>query len=93
MLQAQRIELDRATDTGVAHGGVLKFKGIPLLPVPRVSFPLSDKRKSGLLPPTIGIDSVSGFEVEPALLLEHCAQPRCHPHPHPHEQARGEYGG
>ena len=63
VLQAQRIELDRATDTGVAHGGVLKFKGIPLLPVPRVSFPLSDKRKSGLLPPTIGIDSVSGFEV------------------------------
>ena len=62
VLQAQRIELDRATDTGVAHGGVLKFKGIPLLPVPRVSFPLSDKRKSGLLPPTIGIDSVSGFE-------------------------------
>ena len=63
VLQAQRIELDRATDTGVAHGGVLKFKGIPLLPVPRVSFPLSDKRKSGLLPPTIGIDSVSGFEI------------------------------
>lgn len=62
VLQARRMELDRATDTGVAYGGVLKFKGVPILPVPAVSFPLSDKRKSGLLPPTIGIDSVSGVE-------------------------------
>lgn len=63
VLRAKRIELDRATDVGVAYGGVLKFKGVPVLPVPAVSFPLSDKRKSGLLPPTIGIDSVSGFEI------------------------------
>ncbi len=62
VIQAKRMELDRATDTGVAYGGVLKFKGVPILPVPAVSFPLSDKRKSGLLPPTIGIDSVSGVE-------------------------------
>jgi LPS-assembly protein len=26
-------------------------------------FPLSDKRKSGLLPPTFNVGSVSGFEV------------------------------
>ncbi len=62
VLRAKRIELDRETDTGVAHGAVLKFKNVPILPVPAISFPLSDKRKSGLLPPTIGIDSVSGVE-------------------------------
>ena len=62
VLQAERMELDRATDTGVAYDAVLKFKGVPILPVPVVSFPLSDRRKSGLLPPTIGIDSVSGVE-------------------------------
>ncbi|MGP1684613.1 MAG: LPS-assembly protein LptD, partial [Giesbergeria sp.] len=33
-----------------------------ILPVPYISFPLSDKRKSGLLPPTLGIDSVNGLE-------------------------------
>ena len=50
--------------------------GVPVLPVPSMSFPLSDKRKSGLLPPTIGIDGLSGVEVDGALLLEHRAQPR-----------------
>lgn len=62
MLRAKSIELDRIADVGVARGGVLEFKGVPILPVPVISFPLSDKRKSGLLPPTIGIDSVSGIE-------------------------------
>ncbi|MGE8397108.1 MAG: LPS-assembly protein LptD [Comamonas sp.] len=57
-----RATLDRVEDVGVAYGGTLEFKGVPILPVPAISFPLSDKRKSGLLPPTIGIDSVSGFE-------------------------------
>jgi LPS-assembly protein len=62
VIRAQRIELDRIEDVGVAYGGALEFKGVPILPIPAISFPLSDKRKSGLLPPTIGIDSDSGFE-------------------------------
>ena len=62
MIRANRITLDRVEDVGVAYGGALEFKGVPILPVPAISFPLSDKRKSGLLPPTIGIDSVSGME-------------------------------
>ena len=64
ILRAKKITLDRAEDVGVAENGVLEFKGVPVLPVPRISFPLSDKRKSGFLPPTIGIDSVSGIEYE-----------------------------
>lgn len=62
MIRANRITLDRVDDVGVAYGGALEFKGVPILPIPAISFPLSDKRKSGLLPPTIGIDSISGFE-------------------------------
>ena len=62
MIRAKRITLDRQEDVGVAYGGTLEFKGVPILPVPAISFPLSDKRKSGLLPPTIGIDSISGME-------------------------------
>ncbi|MGN1056579.1 MAG: LPS-assembly protein LptD [Comamonas sp.] len=62
VIRAKRIELDRVEDVGVAYGGNLEFKGVPILPIPAISFPLSDKRKSGLLPPTIGIDSDSGFE-------------------------------
>ena len=62
VLRAETIELDRAADVGIARNGALEFKGVPILPVPAISFPLSDKRKSGLLPPTIGLDSNSGLE-------------------------------
>ena len=63
ILRARRIDLDNDAETGVAHGGVLSFKGVPVLPVPAISFPLSDKRKSGVLPPTLGVDSINGVEV------------------------------
>jgi LPS-assembly protein len=61
VLRAKTIQLDRAEEVGYAKDAVLEFKGVPVLPVPAVSFPLSDKRKSGL-PPSIGIDSVNGME-------------------------------
>ena len=62
ILRARSMHLDKFEDVGVAEGAVLEFKGVPILPVPAISFPLSDKRKSGLLPPTIGLDSLSGLE-------------------------------
>ena len=64
ILRAQKITLDRAEDVGTAENGILEFKGVPILPVPSITFPLSDKRKSGFLPPTIGLDTVSGVEYE-----------------------------
>ncbi|MGI9134842.1 MAG: LPS-assembly protein LptD [Rhodoferax sp.] len=63
ILRADRISLDSDEDLGVASGAVLSFKGVPLLPVPAISFPLSERRKSGLLPPTFGFDNVNGMEV------------------------------
>ena len=63
ILRADRLDLDNEDDTGVAHGAVLSFKGVPLLPVPALAFPLSDKRRSGFLPPTLSADSNNGTEV------------------------------
>jgi LPS-assembly protein len=37
--------------------------GVPVLPIPAFSFPLSDKRKSGFLPPTLGLDNLNGVEL------------------------------
>lgn len=54
ILRATQISFDTEKDEGVAEGAVLSFKGVPVLPVPAISFPLSDKRKSGVLPPTLG---------------------------------------
>jgi len=63
ILRATQISMDTEDDVGVATGAVLSFKGVPILPVPAISFPLSDRRKSGLLPATIGVDNFNGVEV------------------------------
>lgn len=60
VLRAASISLDNDEEVGVASGAYLSFKGVPILPVPAISFPLTEKRKSGLLPLTAGIDNVSG---------------------------------
>ena len=63
LIRASSIELDTAEDVGTAKGGVLEFKGVPILAAPYLTFPLSDKRKSGALPPSMSIDSDSGVEL------------------------------
>ncbi len=60
IVKASTLKLDKEADVGEASGGVLRFMNVPILAAPTFSFPLSDKRKSGLLPPTLGIDNVSG---------------------------------
>ena len=60
IVKASTIKFDKEADVGEASGGVLRFMSVPILAAPTFSFPLSDKRKSGLLPPTIGLDTVSG---------------------------------
>ena len=63
ILRATTISMDNEDDVGTAEGALLSFKGVPLLPVPYLSFPLSDRRKSGFMPPTPGLDNVNGVEV------------------------------
>lgn len=63
MLTAQEIRLDSETGVGVATGAMLRVFGVPVVPLPYMSFPLSDERKSGLLPATTGGDSVNGTVV------------------------------
>ncbi len=62
VLRAKTLRLDNLEEVGVAEDVTLEFKGMALPAIPSISFPLSDKRKSGLLPPTIAIDSRSGVE-------------------------------
>src|SRR6218665_260120 len=61
LLRAATLHIDEAQQVGSADDAVLEFKGWPLLPIPHISFPLSDKRKSGLLPPTVGLDRRDGL--------------------------------
>ena len=62
LLRADRVRVDLETNEGIAEGAVLEFLGVPILGLPVLSFPLSDDRKSGWLPPTIvPVDSRNGF--------------------------------
>ncbi len=63
VLETRRVRMDFDTNEGVAEGAVLRFLGVPILAAPRLSFPLSDDRKSGWLPPSLNIDNRSGLEV------------------------------
>ena len=64
LLSTNKVDLDFATNEGVAEGAVLRFLGMPILAAPHFSFPLTDARKSGWLPPTIvPVDSRSGPRV------------------------------
>jgi len=63
LIRASRVDLDSVKQEGTAVGGVLEFKGVPILGAPFLSFPLTDARKSGFLPPSINLDNVSGLEI------------------------------
>ena len=62
-LKADTLSLDTSRDIGMARRAIVYFKGVPILGAPQMSFPLSNARKSGLLPPTIGTTSRGGFEI------------------------------
>jgi LPS-assembly protein len=59
---ADKIAIDTDHNVGRVQGGSLKFKGVSLLPVPELDFPLDDERKSGFLPPNFGVDNIGGLE-------------------------------
>jgi len=62
LLSTSRVKMDFEANEGVAEGAVLRFMGVPILGAPVLSFPLTDARKSGWLPPNINLDSKSGFQ-------------------------------
>jgi LPS-assembly protein len=62
-LAADKVKFDFAANEGVAEGGVLRFYGMPILAAPRLSFPLTDARKSGWLPPSIELDTKTGLRL------------------------------
>ncbi|MEJ8845301.1 LPS-assembly protein LptD [Variovorax rhizosphaerae] len=64
MLSATTLHTDTEENVGVAENAQLSFMGIiSTPPFPSLSFPLNSNRKTGLLPPTLGIDNVNGFEI------------------------------
>lgn len=63
LLSAKTIDLDLQDEYGKARDVVLRFHNVPFLYTPYIEFPISDKRRSGLLAPSFGTSSSRGFEL------------------------------
>ncbi len=61
-LVAARVKLDQASGLGTATHARFEVGDVPVLYAPYVRFPLDDRRRSGLLTPSIGSTSRSGLE-------------------------------
>lgn len=62
-LRTGKLTLDDGAGIGYARNAVLVFKGVPLAGTPRISFPLTDDRVSGLLAPTIATSTSNGLQL------------------------------
>ena len=62
-LNAKEIELDFSEDVGTAYNAWLEVGDVPVFYLPYATFPLSNKRKSGLLVPKVRIAGSTGFDL------------------------------
>jgi LPS-assembly protein len=61
-LHAKSITLNTRERLGTGRGASVNFKGVPLIYLPVLSFPLGNERKSGFLFPSAGFSSRSGVQ-------------------------------
>ncbi|KFN43380.1 LPS assembly protein LptD [Arenimonas oryziterrae] len=61
---ASRIKINNETSTGVATNVTLRLGGIPVIWLPVISFPTDNKRRTGVLSPTIGRDDRNGLDIK-----------------------------
>ncbi len=62
-LIAPEIEIDNLEEVAYVRNARVEFKGVPIYYLPRASFSISDKRKSGFLTPSFGYASQNGLDV------------------------------
>lgn len=61
-LNADRIDVDTEEGKGVARNAVLRVGKVPVLYVPWFPFPLDNRRRTGLLYPSISMSGRNGFD-------------------------------
>lgn len=63
VLRARSITVDRETGTGTARHARLELMGVPILYAPYLTYPVDNRRKSGLLLPDAGNSDQRGIEL------------------------------
>jgi len=62
-MKSSEMNLDSGRDIGTASDAVVYFKNVPILGAPWITFPLSDARRSGVLPPVFATTTSGGPEL------------------------------
>lgn len=63
-LKSDLVELEQDDSFGSAYGNVLYLGEVPVFYLPYVNFPITNRRKTGLLYPSASISSENGFDYE-----------------------------
>ena len=63
VLRADQLDLDQAEGWGTMRHATLSFMGVPIGYTPWLRFPIDDRRRSGLLPPSIGYSDKDGIQI------------------------------
>jgi LPS-assembly protein len=63
LLKATQLTIDEEESTIEAQGVQFRFQDVPIFAASSISLPLTQERKSGLLPPLFSIDTVNGVEM------------------------------
>lgn len=63
LLRGSTVNIDKAANEGSARNVTLSFMGVPFLYTPYLSFPVTDKRKTGFLVPKVGYSGRTGFDL------------------------------
>jgi LPS-assembly protein len=61
-LRARRIDINTEEGMGVAHNATLRIGKVPVLHVPWLMFPVDERRRTGLLYPSIAFSGRNGFD-------------------------------
>lgn len=69
LVTAETLLVDPTTNTGEAWGARIDIKGVPVVYLPWVQFPLNDRRKTGLLFPDISSDTRGGLDITAPIYL------------------------
>ena len=64
VLKAGELQIDRTEGWGDAKDATLRLGGVPIAYLPRIIFPIDDRRRSGLLMPTVGLSDAKGFDLQ-----------------------------
>ena len=68
-IESSTMVIDNVEEMGSAYNAVLKLKDVPVFYFPYISYPLTDRRKTGFLFPSYKMSSINGITVSQPLYI------------------------